>query len=217
MIKFHYNPPTTPLALVHVDEALVVINKPSGLLSNPGIAPETHDCALSRLQQQLGEIYLVHRLDCDTSGLLVFARSKAAERHLKIQWQQRQVNKTYLAEVDGEVQTENGCLNAPLIADKSQPPLQKVCYQTGKPAETFYRVLSRREHSSKLELKPTTGRTHQLRVHLLEFGHPILGDPFYGGPTNAARAPRLCLHAQSLEFTHPLSNLRLSFSSDDPF
>lgn len=213
MQVFIYQPPTLPwLDIRYVDEHIVIINKPSGLLSNPGIAAHTHDCALTRLQQLYAEVHLVHRLDCDTSGIMVFARSKAAERHLKKQFEGRDTEKTYVALVQGDVQSPTGTIDAPLMADKQNPPLQKTD-PAGKPACTHFAVLEHSSERSRLLLKPVTGRTHQLRVHLQHIGHTILGDSFYGDDACQAAATRLCLHAQSLSFCHPHTAKKITFSS----
>lgn len=212
MQVFIYQPPSLPwLDIRYADEHIVIINKPSGLLSNPGIAAHTHDCALTRLQQMYAEVHLVHRLDCDTSGVMVFARSKAAEIHLKKQFEGRDMQKTYVALVQGDVQTASGEINAPLLADPEQRPLQKVA-AAGKKALTYFEVLEHSAQRSRLLLKPVTGRTHQLRVHLQYIGHTILGDNFYGDAACRAAAPRLCLHAQSLTLQHPHTAARLTFS-----
>ncbi|BFM11951.1 RluA family pseudouridine synthase [Simiduia litorea] len=218
MIKFHYAPPRGLPELLFRDEHFIVVNKPSGLLSNPGIAPETKDCLLSRCQETYGELYLVHRLDCDTSGILVLARTKAAERHLKIQWQNREVTKRYVAIVTGQVAPEQGLIDKPLAPNTDQPPFQKVCYYKGKPAQTNYRLLALQGPNSKLELFPLTGRTHQLRVHLFDLGHPIVGDPFYGSENTATNTNnRLLLHADQLTFCHPTSNEKLVFTCPEKF
>jgi len=211
MQKFIYKPPADPLDILFEDDSILVINKPSGLLSNPGRAPETHDCALSRLQAKFGEVYLVHRLDCETSGVLIFARSKAAEIHLKKQFEARQTEKIYLAEVDGIPKQTKGTMEWPLIADKSRIPLQKVSIESGKPAVTEYKVLQKKIASSLIELKPITGRTHQLRVHLLTLGHIILGDNFYAPKKIKNASDRLCLHAMSLTISHPANGQKMTF------
>ncbi|UTA46501.1 RluA family pseudouridine synthase [Simiduia sp. 21SJ11W-1] len=202
MIRFHYQPPAGVPATVFEDAELLVVNKPSGLLSNPGISEQTHDCALSRLQAEHGELFLVHRLDCDTSGLLVLAKTKAAERCLKIQWQQREAKKRYQALVWGEVGCEHGHIHTPLAPNPEQRPLWRPD-PAGKTAHTEYRRLAVAKNQTRLALYPTTGRTHQLRVHLLSIGHPILGDTFYGTPAVQNAAQRLCLHADELSFSHP--------------
>jgi tRNA pseudouridine32 synthase / 23S rRNA pseudouridine746 synthase len=200
--RFNYQPPSGLPREILCDDQLLIVDKPSGLLSNPGIDPATHDCALSRLRAHYGELHLVHRLDCDTSGLLVLARTKAAERALKIQWQERLVSKRYQALVIGRLRDATGDIQAPLRADKANPPLQ-VVHPTGKVAQTRYQLLQQFEDSARVALFPRTGRTHQLRVHMLSIQHPILGDPFYGWPASQTARARLCLHADRLEFRHP--------------
>ncbi|QSX35982.1 RluA family pseudouridine synthase [Shewanella sedimentimangrovi] len=220
---FHYQPPALPwLDIRYRDRDLIVISKPSGLLSNPGRAPETHDCALTRLQRLYPDTLLVHRLDCATSGIMVFARNKKAESNLKTQFQDRHTEKLYIAEVAGIVEPDEGEIDLPLGADKLNPPWQQVDIE-GKSALTRFKVLERRQDSTLLQLMPLTGRTHQLRVHMLALGHPILGDDFYGQDTPFADTtvelarPRLCLHAQSLSLSHPYSGKPLQFVSPHPF
>jgi len=213
MQKFHYQPPTLPwLDIRYRDRDIIVINKPVGLLSNPGMAAETHDCALTRLQQLYPETLLVHRLDCATSGIMVFARSKTAESNLKTQFQEHRNDKLYIAEISGILENDEGTVDLPLAADKQHPPLQQV-NEEGRKAITHYRVLERRAHSTLVTLQPETGRTHQLRVHMLALGHPILGDDFYGDEQVQKARPRLCLHAASLIFNHPWSGKEMHFVS----
>ncbi|MBB3168673.1 tRNA pseudouridine32 synthase/23S rRNA pseudouridine746 synthase [Simiduia aestuariiviva] len=202
MMRFQYRPPAGLPDTIFCDDELLVVNKPSGLLSNPGIDPITHDCALSRLEQQYGALFLIHRLDCDTSGLLTLARTKAAERSLKIQWQERQVRKRYQALVWGQPSPPAGHIHTPLAPNKDRVPLWRPDPH-GKQAHTEYEVLDTAVGHSRLALTPSTGRTHQLRVHMLSLGHPILGDRFYGNEAVQAAAPRLCLHADRLSLVHP--------------
>lgn len=218
---FDYQPPAIPwLDIRYKDRDLIIINKPSGLLSNPGIAAHTYDCALTRLQRLYPETILVHRLDCATSGIMVFARNKKAESHLKTQFQDRQSKKVYIAEVMGLITNEQGIINLSIAPNCEHPPYQKALQSGevgGKSALTHYRVLERRKNSTLVELTPETGRTHQLRVHMLALGHPILGDEFYGDAAVINAKPRLCLHAQSLRFSHPYSGKPMSFHSKHPF
>ena len=214
---FTYQPPNIPwLDIRYVDRDIIIINKPSGLLSNPGIADYTHDCALTRIQQRFKDAILVHRLDCATSGIMVFARNKKAESNLKTQFQDRKTQKTYIAEVCGHLTDEQGVIEQPIAADKANPPKQQVS-DTGKVAITYYETLEVRANSTLLALKPVTGRTHQLRVHMLAIGNPILGDDFYAVKHIVDAAPRLKLHAQSLSFTHPYSGKQVHFSSHCSF
>jgi tRNA pseudouridine32 synthase / 23S rRNA pseudouridine746 synthase len=214
---FDYQPPSVPwLDIRHIDRDIIIINKPSGLLSNPGRAATTHDCALTRLQRLYPETILVHRLDCATSGIMVFARNKRAESRLKTQFQDRQSDKVYVAEVRGLVTEPCGDIALNLGPDKENPPYQRVTAD-GKVALTHYKVLAHRHDTTLMELTPHTGRTHQLRVHMLALGHPILGDEFYGDEDVIAARPRLCLHAERLTIAHPFSGKRLTFTSAHAF
>ncbi|WOT06385.1 RluA family pseudouridine synthase [Shewanella youngdeokensis] len=214
---FTYQPPRIPwLDIRYFDRDIIIVNKPSGLLSNPGIAKSTHDCALTRLQQRFKDAILVHRLDCATSGIMVFARNKKAESSLKTQFQDRKTQKTYIAEVVGHLKEPSGVIDKSLIADKANPPLQQVS-EGGKAAITHYQTLEVRANSTLLMLKPITGRTHQLRVHMLAIGHPILGDDFYGEQHVIEAAPRLKLHAKTLSFIHPYTAKSMAFTSHCSF
>lgn len=214
---FDYHPPSIPwLDIRYHDRDIIIINKPSGLLSNPGIAPHTFDCTLTRLQHFYPEAILVHRLDCDTSGIMVFARNKKAESHLKTQFQDRKTKKVYVAKVDGQIKQSQGSITVNIGPDKSNPPYQQV-REDGKSAITHYQVLSQDQHSTLVKLTPETGRTHQLRVHMLALGHAILGDKFYGSDAVIQASPRLCLHAAQLTITHPYSGKILTFTSQHPF
>jgi tRNA pseudouridine32 synthase / 23S rRNA pseudouridine746 synthase len=200
--------------LIHADRALLVVNKPSGLLSVPGRGSEKHDCLVIRVQVDYPDALIVHRLDCDTSGLLVLARGKENHRRLSIAFQDRQVDKRYVALVDGDLVPGSGLINLPLIVDWPNRPLHKVDFVTGKPSLTHYHVIDYDStgHRSRVELIPETGRTHQLRVHMQALGHPILGDSLYADARVRATAGRLLLHAEYLAFTHPESGERLEFS-----
>jgi len=211
-----YTPPDTPLAILHHDHALVVLDKPSGLLSVPGKGAHLADCLLGRVQAAFPEALLVHRLDRDTSGVMVFAMTPHAQRSLGLQFEKRQAKKTYVARVWGHVAEKTGRIDLPLIVDWPNRPLQHVDFENGKPAVTDWRVLRHEDGTTRLRLYPQTGRSHQLRVHMKEIGHPILGDPFYaeGG---ARDFPRLMLHAENLRLRHPESGKGMSFSAKCPF
>lgn len=214
---FEYHPPALPwLDIRYRDDEMIVISKPSGLLSNPGMAEVTHDCALTRLQKLYPETILVHRLDCATSGIMVFARSKKAESNLKTQFQDRGTQKVYIAEVDGLMSEDAGQINLAIGPDKDNRPLQKID-ASGKSAITDFKVLERRAHSTLVELTPHTGRTHQLRVHMKALGHVILGDDFYGDERIIKARPRLCLHAQTLTIKKPGTGVPKRFTSKHPF
>jgi tRNA pseudouridine32 synthase/23S rRNA pseudouridine746 synthase len=216
MTEFVYSPPNTPLELIHEDHELLVVNKPAGLLSVPGKGEHLKDCLITRLQAAFPEALLVHRLDMDTSGVIVFARTPAAQRHLGLQFEKRMMKKSYLALVWGQVDGKEGVIDLPLIVDWPNRPLQKVCHETGRAAVTEWKVLRHDETSTRMRLFPQTGRSHQLRVHMRELGHPILGDPFYAtGP--ARNFPRLMLHAETLRLRHPDGGRGMTFRAKNPF
>ncbi len=211
----HYTPPAdNGLELIYCDDSLIVVNKPAGLLSVPGRGEDKQDCLSARLQRDFPDALIVHRLDMATSGLLVFARGVAMQRRLCEIFRERKVEKRYVAVVAGQVQPETGEVDLPVAADWPNRPLRKIDAETGKPSLTRYRVLAQGTDTTRVELEPVTGRTHQLRVHLKAIGHPILGDALYGDPE---RAPRLLLHALSLSFHHPESHAALNFVCPAPF
>lgn len=215
--SFVYAPPAEPwLDILYLDKDILVVNKPSGLLTNPGRSEQMKDCLLSRVQQQFPLAQLVHRLDMSTSGLVVFALRRKAEAALKQQFASRSVKKIYRARVWGEI-AEQGMVNEPLIADPTEPPLQKICHKTGKAALTYFQRLSFDGQSSLVELRPVTGRSHQLRVHMQSLGHPILGDTFYAHDEAYQAAPRLLLQALCLEVYQPYSSQLLRFELDPDF
>lgn len=189
---------------VLVDETFLVFDKPTGLLSVPGIGPEKADCLVARAQHRWPGCRIVHRLDRDTSGVIVLARDAASHRFLSIEFQERRVAKWYEAVVAGEVTADAGEIDLPIRKDLDDPPRQCVCHEHGRPSLTRWRVLERLGDRTRLELRPKTGRSHQLRLHLKAIGHPILGDDLYADPASRQLAPRLLLHARRLEFAHPL-------------
>jgi tRNA pseudouridine32 synthase/23S rRNA pseudouridine746 synthase len=207
----------TSIQLLHADADLLIVVKPTRLLSVPGRGPEKQDCLVSRLAAEHGEVLAVHRLDWETSGLIVLARNKRAHREMSILFQQRAVEKQYVAVVYGQVAAQQGEVNLPLIVDWPNRPRQMVDHEQGKPSLTQWRLLQREEDRSRLLLTPITGRTHQLRVHLLSIGHPILGDTLYAEPPALTMAPRLLLHATTLQFRHPLTGELMAFESPPPF
>ncbi len=215
---FTYHPPTEPwLDILYQDKDLIVLNKPSGLLTNPGRGPELADSLFSRVKAEFKLAQLVHRLDLSTSGVVVMALRRKAERELKRQFAERIVKKRYLAVVAGQLAPASGSIDFPLTVDIEQPPRQKVCYQHGKAALTHYRLLQQLASSALVELSPVTGRSHQLRLHMLALGHAILGDAFYAPPQVLAAAPRLLLHAASLQLQHPYSGQTLEFTANTDF
>jgi tRNA pseudouridine32 synthase/23S rRNA pseudouridine746 synthase len=203
---FKYSPPTEPICVLHETDEVLFVDKPAGLLSVPGRLAEHKDSLLERLEAENPNIRLVHRLDMDTSGVMVFAKTDQAQRELNWQFERRDVRKTYLAEVIGQM-AETGTVDKPLMRDWPNRPLQKVD-EAGKPSVTHWRVLERRSNNSIVELTPETGRSHQLRVHMAEEGHAIIGDVFYATKAIADMSDRLLLHAYSLELALPNSASR---------
>jgi tRNA pseudouridine32 synthase/23S rRNA pseudouridine746 synthase len=203
--------------IVHADEHLIVVDKPAGLPSVPGRAAGLQDCASARVQSCYPDALVVHRLDMATSGLLLFARGLACQRVLGRAFEQREIGKTYEAWVQGCPAQPCGAIDLPLAADWPRRPRQKVDSEQGRPALTHWELLAQGEGRARLCLRPVTGRSHQLRVHLAAIGHPILGDSIYAPPAAQALAERLCLHATSLEMKHPQTGLRVQFSSPPPF
>ena len=204
------------IGLLYRDQDLLIVDKPTLLLSVPGRHPLNHDCLLLRLSKRYPGVNAVHRLDLDTSGIMVVPRHRSALSSLARQFQERLIEKTYVARVAGRVKDDRGVIDLPLTADWPNRPRQKVCQLTGKSALTRWRVLSRTDQSSLLELTPVTGRSHQLRVHMNEIGHPILGCDFYAPDVALQAAPRLLLHATSLRFRHPRSGHYISGYSPVP-
>jgi tRNA pseudouridine32 synthase/23S rRNA pseudouridine746 synthase len=215
----HYSPPTDPwLEILFQDSHIMVVNKPSGLLSVPGKAPEHQDSIMTRIQRDFPQAESVHRLDMATSGVLVVALNKNAERELKRQFREREPKKTYVARVAGYFNDEQGVIDLPLICDWPNRPKQKVCFETGKPAKTEYRVVQKEcNNITRVQLMPITGRSHQLRVHMLALGHPILGDGFYAPEQVKALASRLQLHAKELWISHPAFHTPLHFTCEPDF
>lgn len=205
------------LPIVYLDAALVVVNKPSGLLSVPGRGADHQDCVVARAQAILAEALIVHRLDMETSGLMLLARGKEVQRRLSIAFQERHVDKAYQAVVDGQPAADYGEIDLPLITDWPNRPRQIVDFELGKPSFTRYRVLAKHGDRARVALEPKTGRSHQLRVHMQALGHPILGDALYAHPSARAKATRLLLHATRLDFQHPLSGQALQLASEAPF
>lgn len=213
------------IEIIYADEALVVVNKPTLLLSVPGRGADKQDCLVSRLAIDYPDILTVHRLDWETSGLTVLALNKEVHRYLSRQFQERQVHKKYTAVVYGTPDKEKGEINLPLRCDWENRPRQIVDYEKGKASQTFWQSLSfdkrlcpdKEQNATRLLLTPITGRSHQLRVHMQSMGHPILGDPLYAHAEALAMAERMLLHATRLEFIHPISNKTVKFYSPPPF
>ncbi|WP_312739988.1 pseudouridine synthase [Stenotrophomonas sp.] len=201
--------------LHYIDDALLVAEKPAGLLSVPGRSEENQDCVVARLQALYPDALTVHRLDQVTSGLLLHARGKAMQAALSMQFEQRTVSKRYEAVLEGLLEAEAGAVDLPLIVDWPNRPKQQVDHERGKPALTRWRVLGRdvQAQRTRVALEPVTGRSHQLRLHMASLGHPIVGDVLYG----ATPAQRVYLHACALAFSHPGTGAVLAFESATPF
>ena len=202
--------------VVFSDDTLVIIEKPAGLLAVPGRGEHLRDCVATRLRACFADALVVHRLDQATSGLMLFARGAAAQRSLSRLFEARLVVKRYVALVAGPMDRDAGSIDLPLGADWPNRPRQQVDIRRGKASLTHWRVLSRdvAARTTRVELEPVTGRSHQLRVHLLAIGHPIVGDALYAP---ALAAPRLMLHACALALPHPHDGRALNFSSQAPF
>ncbi|UYV37904.1 RluA family pseudouridine synthase [Rhodobacteraceae bacterium D3-12] len=210
-----YTPPTDPLEVLHEDHELIAVVKPAGLLSVPGKGDHLADCLLARIETAFPTALLVHRLDRDTSGVMIFAATPHAQRHLGLQFEKRQVKKTYIARVHGHLDQEEGEIDLPLIVDWPNRPRQMVCHETGKQAITTFKRVKADETESRVRLMPHTGRSHQLRVHMTALGHPIIGDPFYS--EGAERYARMMLHAQELRLRHPDGGRGMRFFAKAPF
>lgn len=209
--------------IVHADAALLVLCKPAGLPAVPGRGAALQDCLARRVQGRFADALVVHRLDMATSGLMLMARGAAAQRALGMAFARGEVEKRYVAIVAGHLAAPAGDgwgkIDLPLAADWPRRPRQMVDSEHGKPSLTRYRILAHDAGAgtTHVELRPMTGRTHQLRVHLMAIGHPIVGDTLYAPPAVQAMARRLALHASRIEFAHPASGDRLVFSSAAPF
>lgn len=215
---FIYAPPMEPyLDIIYQDNDIVVLNKPSGLLTVPGRLPEHKDCLENRVCRVLPTATIVHRLDMATSGILLMALNKPAHVNISQQFEKRKTEKSYLARVYGQLKENAGSIDLPLICDWPNRPKQMVDHERGKKSLTHYQVLSMNDNSSLVELTPITGRSHQLRVHMLALGHPILGDRLYATDEALKMSNRLQLHAQMLKITHPVTNEPLTFSVQASF
>lgn len=218
MTLLAYHPPLQPyLQMVYQDNDLLVLDKPSGLLTVPGKAPEHQDSLQLRVQRVFPTARIVHRLDMATSGLVVMALNANSHRELNWQFERRQTEKHYIAVLEGQLRHARGTIELPLICDWPNRPKQMVSFLHGKPACTHYQRLECTALGSRVRLTPVTGRSHQLRVHTQWLGHPILGDKFYASPIGLAGAERLLLHAAQLTIRHPVSGHPLQFESQAPF
>lgn len=208
-----------PVDILYRDDDLLLVHKPHLLLSIPGRHPQNQDCLINRLREQFATASIVHRLDLDTSGIMVIPLNRPAHSDISRQFQQRRVDKSYEAVVFGLVESDEGEIDLPIAPDWSRRPRQKTCAERGKTALTRYRVLSRceKKQQTRLLLRPVTGRSHQLRLHLSEIGHPILGCDLYAHRQALSAAPRLLLHATQLRLTQPSSGKILAGESPPEF
>jgi tRNA pseudouridine32 synthase/23S rRNA pseudouridine746 synthase len=215
-----YMPDLEP-TLLYVDDALIVADKPAGLLSVPGRGEARQDCLAARVQARFPDALIVHRLDQATSGLILLARGAEMHRRMSLAFEKRTVGKRYVAIVTGHVVPDVGEIDLPLRGDWENRPRQIVDHIDGRRALTRYSVAQRSGEgataTSRVLLEPVTGRSHQLRVHLLSIGHPIVGDRLYGAPDQAAEPDRMLLHAAEIAFIHPATRLPMSFASPIPF
>ncbi len=215
---FVYTPPQSPyLQVVYRDDDIIVLNKNSGLLTVPGRLPEHQDCLQNRVMRVLPTATIVHRLDMATSGIIIMALNKPAHVSISQQFEKRKTQKKYIARVYGIIEEKEGSVDQPLICDWPNRPKQMIDHERGKPSLTHFNVLSYQNNSTLVELTPITGRSHQLRVHMLSLGHPILGDRLYAHDNALAMAQRLNLHAQMLSIYHPVTNELLTFTAECPF
>lgn len=214
----HYNPPTDPyLDVVFQDDDILVLNKQAGLLSVPGKGEHLTDCLENRAKNAFAGALTVHRLDMDTSGLIVMGLNKFSHRHLSLQFQNRNVDKEYIALVYGQVKKQSGEIDLPLICDWPNRPKQMVDHKNGKPSITKWQVLEQYYDRALLLLTPVTGRSHQLRVHMKELGHPIIGDRFYASSDIVKMSRRLCLHSRKIRVMHPVLKEKITFEHDLTF
>ena len=219
---FTYSPPQNPLRVLYQDDDILVLSKPSGLLSVPGRFVEHRDCLQTRAEKEFPGALLIHRLDMETSGVFLMALNKQAQAHINLQFEKRRTKKHYIARVWGHVEGNKGHIDLPIRADWDRRPMQMICHEHGRPAQTDWEVM---EHGTlpcgngftRMMLKPVTGRSHQLRIHMKTLGHPILGDAFYAHEDALKAANRLELHAQSLTIFHPKDESPITFTDPSPF
>src|SRR5690606_13544877 len=199
-----YNPPLEPyVSIIHQDADILVLDKPSGLLSVPGRHPALRDSLATRVQEQFPQALMIHRLDKDTSGVVLMSLNRKAHAAIAAQFEARSTEKSYVAVVWGRVREAEGLIDLPLAIDPDNKPRHRVDHEHGKAAQTRWQVLDYGENSTRLRLTPQTGRTHQLRVHMKAIGHVILGDEFYAEGAALEAADRLLLHAEELSFRYP--------------
>ena len=205
------------IQIIYQDEYIVAVNKPQALLSVPGLGPDKQDCLISRLVKLIPEAKVVHRLDCYTSGIMLFAKGIEMQRALSRIFHDRKIQKQYIAVVKQWFDENDGVIKFPMRCDIDNRPLQIVDYEHGKSAITFWQVLQRKDETVRLLLKPVTGRTHQLRVHCAAMGYPIIGDGLYGDGTDEMERPRMLLHADNLLFEHPVTEKEMHLFAECEF
>ena len=219
--EFVYTPPQEPLDILFQDKDILIINKPSGLLTVPGRKVEHADSLETRAQGLYPRARIVHRLDEPTSGVIIMALNASSHRNLNLQFERRETKKVYIAELWGHMKEDEGLVDLPLRCDWPNRPLQMVDHKQGRPAQTRWEVIERRKINNhpvtRVTLYPHTGRSHQLRVHMMELGHPILGDEFYAHDQAIAAASRLLLHAHKLMIHHPKEGKKTWFEAPCPF
>ncbi len=208
-----------PLDILYLDDDLLIANKPPGLLCVPGKGPEKQDCLYNRALKFNPNARVVHRLDQGTSGIVMFPLNYLTLKNLTHKFEAREIHKRYVAVVEGLVEEDEGEIKLPLICDWPNRPLQKVCFEHGKSAHTRYKVIERNteQNTTRVLLEPVSGRTHQLRVHMLSLGHPMLGDGLYAPEPVLAKSPRLLLHAQELWLDHPISGVEIRIKTNADF
>lgn len=212
---FDYAPPQTPLSVIAETEDYLLVEKPAGLLSVPGKSEP--DCLEARVKSYCPEALTIHRLDMATSGLMIFAKTKHAQRHLGLQFEKRQTVKTYLAEISGKLPSDSGRINLPIWTDWPHRPRQKIDFKEGRRAVTDWVAIEFGPNKMRVSLHPLTGRSHQLRLHMLCLGHPIIGDQLYAPDNIFQQSQRLHLHAQNLKFREPTGGAWVEYKSPCPF
>jgi tRNA pseudouridine32 synthase / 23S rRNA pseudouridine746 synthase len=216
--SYIYDPPTDPwINIVHEEADFVIVDKPSGLLSVPGKDPALADSLQRRAEAHWPTAGMIHRLDKDTSGVMVLALNKRAHAKIAMQFEKRTAQKSYVARVWGQLEGEQGLVDLPIAVDWENKPRQRIDFDRGREARTEWKVLAREPTATRVKLHPLTGRTHQLRLHMMTLGHPVLGDQFYATGDAFAAADRLQLHAEELSFLHPTTGEPVNFVIPAPF
>jgi len=207
------------IPILYQDDALLIVDKPAELLTVPGRGVDKQDCLINRIKLDEPNARIVHRLDMSTSGIVIIAKHHQAQAAMGQLFERREIHKKYTAVVSGELKALQGEVNLPLISDWPNRPKQKIDYEVGKAAQTHYEVIKhdQKENITRITLTPITGRTHQLRVHMLALGHPILGDNLYAPDAIRDKSERLLLHACAISFIHPLDSTPVNINAAAPF